>query len=57
MGLLTHFRQNYVILEKSSGEQVFLAAGRRILKGEVLNYLENMYLSHEALELKNLIPN
>ena len=49
--------QNYVILEKSAGEQVFLAAGQCILMGEVLNYLENMYPSHEVLELKNLVPN
>ena len=35
--------QNYVILEKSTGEQVFLAADRWILMGEILNYLENMY--------------
>ena len=34
----------------------FLAAGRWILMEEVLNYLENMYPSDEALELENLVP-
>ena len=47
--------QNFVILEKSTGEQVFLAAGRWILMEEVLNYLENMHLSYESLDLKNFV--
>ena len=43
--------QNYVILEKSTSVQVFLAVTRWILTRQVKNNLENMYLCHEAQEL------